>query len=43
MITTNRQGSQIHTSSLLMTSSPHLLNIPAIPIGETTMGVQGKK
>ena len=38
-----KDGSHIHWSSLLMTARPHLLKKALTPIGETTIGVQGKK
>jgi len=38
-----KEGSQIHKSSLLITTKPHLLKKPLIPIGETIIGVHGKK
>ncbi|MDI6889746.1 MAG: hypothetical protein QMC83_02235 [Thermodesulfovibrionales bacterium] len=38
-----KEGSQIHKNSLLITIKPHLLKKPLIPIGETIIGVQGKK
>ncbi len=38
-----RPGSQIHTSSFLKTDHPRELKKDMILIGETWMGVQGKK
>ncbi len=38
-----KEGSQIHNSSLLKTDQPHLLKKALTLIGETLMGVQGKK
>lgn len=42
-ITTMSEGIQIHVASLTITLRPHLLNMARIPIGETTIGVNGKK
>ena len=41
--TIKKQGSQTHKSSLLITIKPHLLKKGPMPIGETTIGVHGKK
>ena len=38
-----KAGSHTHWSSLLMTAKPHLLKKALTPIGETSMGVHGKK
>jgi hypothetical protein len=40
---TMNDGSQTHWSSLTTTASPHLLKKALTPIGETSIGVQGKK
>ncbi len=42
-ITIKEEGSQIHKSSLLITMKPHLLKKAKILIGETMIGLQGKK
>jgi len=42
-MTSNKEGSQIYRGSLLITSKPHLLKKPLIPIGDTIIGVHGKK
>lgn len=38
-----KEGSQIHKSSFLITIKPLLLKKALMPIGETFIGVQGKK
>ena len=38
-----KEGSQIHKSSLLIANKPQVLKKPLIPIGETMIGVHGKK
>ena len=38
-----KEGNHIHKSSLLITNKPHGLKNPLIPIGETMIGVHGKK
>jgi len=42
-ITIKKEGSHTHQSSLLITAKPHLLKKGITPIGETTIGLQGKK
>jgi hypothetical protein len=36
-------GSRTHKSSLFKTNQPRLLKNAAIPMGDTSIGVQGKK
>jgi hypothetical protein len=38
-----KEGTQTHKSSLFITMSPHLLRKALRPIGETMIGVHGKK
>jgi hypothetical protein len=42
-IARKKLGSQTQKNSLFMTDTPHLLKKALIPIGETSMGVHGKK
>ena len=39
----NKLGSQTHTNSLFITANPQLLKNALMPMGETSMGVHGKK
>ena len=41
--TVRKEGSQIHNNSLFTASSPNRVKKCLIPIGETRMGVHGKK
>jgi hypothetical protein len=43
LITIINDGSHIQTSSLLRVISPHLLKNLVIPIGETRIGLHGKR
>ena len=43
MTTINNEGSHIHKSSLFITMKPHLLKKAKILMGETMIGLQGKK